>query len=521
MRKFKFFPFLFLFLSFLFGQCNEKPEAAYERPNIILIMGDDIGYSDLGCYGGEIQTPNLDRLAERGLRFRNFYNSSKCETTRSWMLTGRYHGDERVVNIASLLGDAGYHTITCGKEHFEKWVPEHVYARNSFERSFYFWIINEFFIPPDSTFANPFFLGDQQLRPEEIEVKQKPFFKTDVVTDYALRFLEESKEKDKPFFLYLPYHVAHYPLQARPKDIARYRGKYKVGWDSIRHWRLERMQALGIAKPDWKLSPPSDNINQFRGHPKGDEEKRALIPLHRPWVTLNAKERDELDLEMAVFAAMIDRMDQNIGRLLKWLKANDQWDNTLIMYLSDNGSCPYDSNVDFEHPPGPADSYRTLSAAWANASNTPFRYFKQFGHEGGTSTQFIAHWPRMIESGVITDQVGHIVDVFPTLLEVTGETYPEQINNQTSLPLHGNSLLPIFKGQEREDPPFFISGFKERFRMYRSGDWKIVKANNKDWELYNLANDRTELNNLADSLSGKVEELSRDYEQKRVEIWEE
>ena len=191
MQRNPFSPFLLILLSIFLWQCNEPDEAPPERPNIILIMGDDIGYSDLGCYGGEIQTPNLDRLAERGLRFRNFYNSSKCETTRSWMLTGRYFGDERAVNIASLLGDAGYHTITCGKEHFEKWVPEHVYARNSFDRSFYFWTINEFFIPPDSTFANPFFLGDRQLRLEEIEVKQQPFFKTDVVTDYALRFLEE------------------------------------------------------------------------------------------------------------------------------------------------------------------------------------------------------------------------------------------------------------------------------------------------------------------------------------------
>jgi len=493
--------------------CTLQSEKENQRPNIILIMGDDIGYSDLGCYGSEIETPNLDSLAENGLRFRTFYNGAKCNPTRSSLLTGLYWGNDRAVNLAQVLSNTGYTTLYAGKEHFDGWVPEHCMANRSFDYSFFFRNINEFHVPPDSVFKNPFYLGEEELNVKDIEVSRQPFFKTDVITDYALKFLDKTKEdKNKPFFLYLPYHVAHYPLQARPEDIRKYEGKYMAGWDTIRQRRFEKMKEIGLADHNWQLSEPTDNINKSRvKETAGDEERRARIPLYRPWNTLTHKEKEELDLEMAVFAAMVDRMDQNIGRIIEWLMKEGQYENTIIMYLSDNGSCPYDSNRDFEIPPGPANSYRTLSAAWANVGNTPFRFFKQFGHEGGCNTHFIVHYPKIINSGFVTDQPGHIVDILPTFIDLAHTIYPGTLGSIRTLQLQGSSLLPIFYGEHRKEPEFFISGFENEFRMFRMDNWKIVRANAEEWELYNLDNDRTEMYNLADSLPSKVHELEKDY----------
>jgi arylsulfatase A-like enzyme len=504
------FIFLISTALILFQACGQVDKQE-KPPNIVLIMGDDIGFSDLGCYGSEIMTPNLDQLAEQGLRFTNFYNAAKCEPTRTMLLTGRYSGDERVVNIGQVLKESGYTTIHVGKEHFQKWVPEHCLARNSFDHSLTFWATTEYFIPPDSNFSRPFYLGDQLMEPGDFKVSQQPFYKTDVFTDYAIDYLDQAKQKGDPFFLYMPYHVAHYPLQARPEDIELFKETYKTGWDKIRADRFNRMKKLGIIEEDCRLSEPTDNINKFRGHPEGDEERRAKIPLYRPWDELGEAEKDELALEMAVFAAMMYRMDLNIGRLVQWLKDNGEYENTIILYLSDNGSCPFDSNRDFDHPPGPADSYQTLGAAWANVGNTPFRFFKQFGHEGGCHTHLVVHWPGVIEEGTITNQPGHLVDLFPTLLDISGTTYPDSINNVALLPLHGNSLLPVLQGRVREEPEYFISGFTERFRMFRTGEWKIVRANDESWELYNLANDYTENFNLADSLPEIVTDLSDKY----------
>jgi len=224
---------------------------------------------------------------------------------------------------------------------------------------------------------------------------------------------------------------------------------------------------------------------------------------------LSESEKEELDLEMAVFAAMVHRMDFNIGRVIRYLEETEKLDNTLIMYLSDNGSCPYDSNKDFEHLPGDPAGYRTLSAAWANLGNTPFKYFKQFGHEGGTHTHFIAHWPKKIQGNQITNQPGHLIDLFATILDATGVAYPKMINTIPALPLQGSSILPILEGGTRPEPPFMVSGFQNKFRMYREGDWKIVTANNEDWELYNIADDLTEINNLALTFPDKVETLEK------------
>ncbi len=266
------------------------------------------------------------------------------------------------------------------------------------------------------------------------------------------------------------------------------------------------------------MSPPTSNVNKFRGHPEGDEERRAKIPLYRPWDTLNDNEQDELDLEMSVFAAMVDRMDQNIGRVLHYLDEKGIADNTIVIYLSDNGSCPYDSNRDFDFPPGVAEGFRTLCAAWANAGNTPFKYFKQYGHEGGAHTHFIVRWPEKVKAGTITHQPGHIIDIAPTLLDAANVSYPEKFGEIKPQPLEGSSLMPILEGKERVEPEFFISGWTDRFRMFRQHEWKIVRLNGDDWELYNLIEDPTEINNLAETMPEKVDEMVGSYELKQAEL---
>jgi arylsulfatase A-like enzyme len=324
---------------------------------------------------------------------------------------------------------------------------------------------------------------------------------TDFITDYAIDWLDEVMQDEKPFFLYLPLHAPHYPLQARPEDIAKYRGKYLKGWDVLREVRFKKMQQIGIVTPNTRLSEPTSNINKSRG-PHIREFKS-----YYPWSTISEAKKDSLDLEMAVFAAMIDNMDQNIGRVIQKLKESGKLENTLIMFLSDNGSCPYTSNDVPDVQPGPANSFWTLCAAWANASNTPFRYFKQYGHEGGANTPFIAYWPGVIKPNTITGQVGHIVDIAPTFLDIFNTEYPAEIKGFNTLPLHGSSLLPVFMGKERMEPDYFISGVPN-FRMFRSGDWKIVQVNGLDsWELYNLKDDPTEMVDLSAKHPEKVKEL--------------
>ncbi|HKL33864.1 MAG TPA: arylsulfatase [Tangfeifania sp.] len=494
------------------------PNTQSEKPNIIFILGDDIGYSDIGPYGSEIKTPHLDRLADEGIRFARFYNMSKCEPSRSSLFTGLYQGGDNAVNFAQILRNEGYYTIHSGKEHWMRWAPDHVFARNVFDQSLTFRAMSEFFAPPAGEFVNPFILNGDTIPWQQVYHEKEPFYKTDALTDNALRWMEEPVEKKQPFFLFVGYGAAHYPLQARPEDIAKYRGTYKIGWDKIREERMERLKKTGLFTESTQLSPPSSNINKFRGHPKGDEERREKIPLYRPWEILDENEKNEMDLEMAVYAAMVDRMDQNIGRLLNYLDEKEIAKNTIVVYMSDNGSCPYDSNRDFDYPPGVAEGFRTLCAAWANAGNTPFRYFKQYGHEGGAQTHFILRWPEKVKSGSITQQQGHIVDVAPTLLEAAGIQYPEKIGEITPQPLQGQSLIPVLENQQKQEADFYISGWTDRFRMFRQGDFKIVKLNDESWQLYNLEEDPTEINNLAEKMPEKVNVLENTYKQKQAAL---
>ena len=300
MKKPIFSIIILLFFLLWSSSCEDTPsQVTDERPNIIVIMGDDMGFSDLGCYGAEIETPNLDRLAYHGLRFKHFYNMAKCDPTRASMITGLYEGNERAISFVSLLRDAGYSAMMSGKEHFAKWVPQHCYFNETFEKSLTFWATTEYFVPPNDSFQRPFFLNGTQIAPAQIEADREPKYKTDFITDYALRWLDEMLGRDQPFFLLLPYHVAHYPLQARPEDIAKYRGQYKIGWDSLRQQRFTKMQQLGVLDGHAQLSPAEGNTNRFRGSSHdGWEEIRKQWPTYYPWSSLSEAEKDKKDLEM-------------------------------------------------------------------------------------------------------------------------------------------------------------------------------------------------------------------------------
>ena len=489
-----------LFVGLVLGSLTAQAEPDRSRPNIVLIMVDDMGYSDIGCYGGEVKTPNLDRLAEGGLRFTQFYNTAKCHTTRAELLTGNYAysiGDnsmEHGATFGEVLRTVGYRTLIAGKWH-QKPLP----TTRGFDR--YFGLADgcsNFFNPGLKARPGegpPGRKGKTRVRRWAIEDKvimgytspDKKFYHTDAFTNYAMDRLDEYKGEDKPFILYLPYTAPHYPLHAWPEDIAKYRGKYKVGWDAIRKQRFARMNKMGIIGPKHKLSPRAS----------------------RAWDDLTEKQKDEEDLKMAVYAAMIDRVDQNLGRLFAKLRELGKWDNTLIMFLTDNGACPEQPNTTPNIPPGPVESYRTVSVGWANASNTPYKKFKSTDYEGGIRTPFIAHWPGVIKPGM-TSQVGHIIDVSATFRDITGAKYPKQILGNKTKPPVGKSLLPIFEGKARE-PHAQIYWHFSRANAVRQGDLKVVRAG-KAWELYDLKADPSEMNNLAKQRPGKTAELAQMWE---------
>ena len=487
----------FLSLSFATSLANSKPDRT--RPNFILIMVDDMGYSDIGCYGGEVKTPNLDKLAKDGLRFTQFYNTAKCHTTRAELLTGNYAysiGDnnmEHGATFGEVLRPIGYRTLIAGKWHQ---VP--LPTTRGFDR--YYGLADgcsNFFNPGINARPGEGLPGRKRksLRRWAIEDKvimgytspDKKFYHTDAFTNYAIDRLDEYKNEDKPFVLYLPYTAPHYPLHAWPEDIAKYRGKYKIGWDEIRKQRFKRMNKMGIIGPNHKLTPRAS----------------------KEWDDLSDKQQDAEDLKMAVYAAMIDRVDQNLGRLFAKVKELDEWDNTLIMFLTDNGACPEQPNTTPDIPPGPVESYRTVSVGWANASNTPYRKFKSTDYEGGIRTPFIAHWPGVIKPGM-TNQVGHIIDVSATFREITGAKYPKEILGKKTKPPVGKSLLPIFKGDERKPHKEIFWRFN-RANAVRQGDLKVVRAG-KVWELYDLKADPTETKNLAKERPMKTAELSQMWE---------
>ncbi|HYG78322.1 MAG TPA: arylsulfatase [Planctomycetota bacterium] len=476
--------------------------AADARPNIVVVMVDDMGFSDLGCYGGEIATPNIDRLAGSGMRFTRFYNNAKCEPSRASLLTGKYSqqvGASATVTYRSptmgeVLRPAGYRTLMVGKWHA---------GQKPFDRGF-----DRHYGLTDGccNYFNPGVQRDGEPKPSEKNFPRrwaeddkdyKPytpadpkFYATDAFTTYAINYLDQYKAEDKPFLLYVAYNAPHYPLHAWPEDIAKYKGKYMKGWDALRQERFERQVKSGLLAPGTKLSPRDAGVLE--------------------WESLTQTQKEEWDLRMAVYAAMVDRIDQNIGRLLKKIDELGKTENTLVLFLSDNGG-EFD-DTDYSNvkstPPGPLESYRMVGKPWANANNTPFRKYKTFHHEGGIATPLIACWPKLIKAGVISEQPGHLIDLLPTFIEMAGADYPKTWAGKALDAPAGRSLLPVFKGEARPTQPIFWN-FGAAAAV-QNGDWKLVRAGKqeRDWELYNLSNDRTELNNLAAQQPEKVKELS-------------
>ncbi|CAA6692476.1 MULTISPECIES: arylsulfatase [unclassified Lentimonas] len=495
----------------------------HAKPNIIVILTDDMGYSDLGCYGSEIETPNLDQLAADGIRFSSFYNTSRCSPTRSSLMTGLYshqagmglltrdEGEqnpgyrgrlmERCVTIAEVLAPKGYRSIVTGKWHLgdrKEWWP----LARGFDRFYGCPQGGGFFFRPSSwTQTRSIVRGDKVLYDQE---KDPPagWYATDAFTDEGIAYVKEAVEEEKPFFWYLAYNAPHYPLQAKPADIAKYRGRYLKGWDVIRKERYERLVELSLIDGHTKLSPRAPNVPA--------------------WDSLTDVEKDTQDLRMAIYAAMIDCVDQNIGKIIAELKAMDVYDNTLILFLHDNGAQAYDNrdkgrshlgSNKTDGVPGTAESEVYYGTCWANVSDVPFRKHKGLIHEGGISSPLIAHWPKGIDAsmqGQIAREPSHLIDIMASAVEISGATYPETYKGHSIIPLEGESLVPVFHGQSLErDEPIFFEHIGNR--GVRQGEWKLVAMRGKKWELYNMETDRTELNNLATEMPEKVGAMSTLY----------
>ncbi|MCZ6676996.1 MAG: arylsulfatase [Candidatus Poribacteria bacterium] len=501
------------------------------KPNIVLILNDDMGYSDLGCYGGEVRTPNLDRLAGGGLRFTQFYNTARCCPSRASMLTGLhphqtgvghmmtdddldgYRGDlnRRCVTIAEVLQSAGYGTYMSGKWHISRHTdpdgPKHSWpCQRGFDH--YYGIITgaaNYWKPNTLTRDNTAIPHDEL--PEG-------FFLTDSISDEASTFIRNHVEEtpEKPFFTYVAYTVPHWPLHAHEEDIARYKGRFEAGWDALREARLQRMREMGILDECWALS---------------DRD-----PTQPPWEEAEHKEWNQRRME--VYAAQIDRMDGGIGRIVSALEGTGQLDNTLILFLADNGGCAEEIQIpargveadgliatatthdgmlvyrgnDPTRMPGPETTYQSYGVPWANLSNTPFREYKHWVHEGGIATPLIVHWPDRIQTGgELRHQPGQLPDIMATCLEVSGAEYPEEYNDTPSYPLEGTSLVPIFDGEDNQKAVLYWE--HEGNKAVRRGKWKLVCKYPGSWELYDIETDRTELNDLSEAQPEVVEELSR------------
>lgn len=493
---------------------HAAPQA--ERPNIVLIMADDMGFSDLGCYGSEIATPNLDKLAADGLRFTSFYNTARCCPTRSALLTGLYphqagvghmmenrkapayqgYLNEQCVTIAEAIRRGGYHALMTGKWHVGENRP-HWPIDRGFEK--YFGLISG---------GSNYFRLDSERKMARDDTPYRPtgddFYMTDAFTNQAVEFVDTYGRKSEPFFLYVAYTAPHWPLHAWPQDIAKYKGKYMGGWDALRAKRHQRQIEMGIVDAKWPITPR-------------DAEAPA-------WDDVTDKEMR--DLKMAVYAAQIDRLDQGIGKILAKINEVGIEKNTLVMFLADNGGCAEEINRGKPGvPPGDKDSFMSYGLPWANSSNTPFRRFKHWVHEGGISTPFIARWPDVLkEHGTITRQVGHVIDLMATCLDVAGVDYPAEYNGHKITPLEGESLAPIFRTGTRKGHDV-LYWEHEGNRAVRQGKWKLVSRFPGRWELYDIEADRTELNNVAAQNPEKVKELVGLYNEwaKRVGVvpWKE
>ncbi|HEY3321478.1 MAG TPA: arylsulfatase [Planctomycetota bacterium] len=488
-------------------------EPAGAKPNIIVILCDDMGYSDIGCYGGEIGTPNLDKLAAGGLRFTQFYNTARCCPTRASLLTGLYPhqaavghmienkhldgycGDlsRKAVTMAEVLKPAGYGTYCVGKWHVTPPNPDKNHnwpLQRGFDR--YYGII-----AGAANYFDPITLTRDNKRlkaSEDTEYKPQQYYFTDAISDHAVRFIEDhSKQKaGQPLFMYVAYTAAHWPLHAPADEIAQFKGKYDGGYDPIRAGRFERMKNMGLIDPKWDLSPQDGNWESVK---RKDWEARC----------------------MEVYAAQVRRMDTGVGKIVGALTKNSMLDNTLIFFLQDNGACAEPvgraKKNGAEPPmPGSTDTWIAYGQPWANVSNTPFRYYKHFVHEGGISTPLIAHWPAKIKrTGQLEAQPGHLIDIMSTCVDVAGAKYPEEFSGEKIQPMEGRSLVPAFDGKAIEREAIFWE--HEGNRALRVGKMKLVaKGPQGPWELYDMEKDRTEMHDLAAAQPEKVKELTALWE---------
>lgn len=474
-------------LSLAFCSLLSPPLAGKEgpRPNIVLIMADDLGFSDIGCYGGEIETPRIDRLAAEGLRFTQFYNAAKCDTSRTSLLNGVHHPEgQRAANLPESLRKQGYRTLAVGKWH----QPDHPLDRG-FDHYFGFLLGMVNFWTGEN--LDNFLHADDTwwLDREPYETFPTGFYTTDAFTDQSIDWIKSSVDEGRPFFLYLAHNAPHYPLHAPDELIKKYRGRFMEGWAALREDRYQRQVAMGLIDPKTtQLSAPEPDIPA--------------------WEDLSEEDKRIEDLRFATYAAMVDRLDWNIGRLLDYLDEQGIADNTVVFFLSDNGGCPFARTKTPQIPPGGPDSYWTLTPAWANLNNTPFRFYKQDQFEGGIATPLIVRWPAAIpDTGGFVRPWAHLVDILPTCLDLAGvsrEDLPEG--------LRGKSFKPLLLGGDWTSRPEQWFAFHQK-QALRSGDWKIVRHPDRQWELYNMSSDRSETNNLAEQHPGLAERLINRWNQ--------
>ena len=456
------------------------------RPNILIIMVDDLGYSDLGCYGSEIETPNLDRLAAAGLRFSQFYNTAKCHSSRVSLLTGQYclaAGDSSLthaVTSAEVLRRAGYFTAMTGKWHLQREPTEFGFQR-------YFGHLSG---------ACNYFRGDKtfRLNGQPWTVPNEGFYTTVANVDFALDFLDEARGAKQPWYLYVAFNAPHAPLQALPDDYAKYAGRYDKGWDAVRQARVRSQRALGLLDASVDACPRPEHI------PSWDS-------LSEPRKQFEAK-------RMATLAAMIDRVDQEVGRLVDSLRQSGELENTIIWFVSDNGACPYDRvSTGIDSEPTSAGVTYSDSTGWAWVRNSPFRFYKQNQFEGGIATPAIVHWPAglMSTAGEINRTPAHLIDILPTVSDIVAADIPQAWPDRDLRPISGISLRPVLEGGEvvRSKPLHFLFAAD---RAIRDGDWKAVSFRSGPWELYNLARDRTELHELGKEQPQRLEALVQQWQ---------
>jgi len=441
------------------------------RPNFVIIITDDMGFSDIGCYGGEIETPHIDRLAEEGIRFSQFYNCSKCEPSRATLLRGHYwHSKPPGLNwrhdaptFGQALQQAGYRTMMVGK-----WHVHGAPLECGFHRHFGFMRGGTDFFRGDETFT---------LDGKPWPVPKEGFYVTESLTEYAVRFLREERRDhpNRPLMLHLAYNAPHSPIQALPRDVAKYRGRYRKGWDTLREERFRRQQKMGLAGAGWHLPP-----------------RPAGIPA---WDALDGRSRDFEDLRMATYAGMVECVDRGVGKVLAALDELGLRENTLVVFMNDNGASPNDRSRRGKF--GEPGSQWNVGLGWAHASNTPFKFYKRTQHSGGVTTPFIARWPAAIKpTRQFEDQPCHFIDLFPTLVDLAGTEYPHSFGGHSLPALPGRSIAPVLtKGAKLPERTLYFQLFNN-FAVVDRG-WRLASAYGQPWRLYDLTNDRTETCDLA------------------------